>query len=81
MNIVKKMVDLLTKKQVLSAPILLIRKEAVDSNLKEYKLMEEAIAELENLPNVPHDKIEKLRTSLKQLKDKTLITIRNGEIA
>jgi len=40
----------------------------------------DAIADLENDPNVPSDKMEKLKSSLKQLKYKTSITIRNGEI-
>jgi len=62
------------------APLLIIKKEADDANVKEYKSIEEAIADLENDPNVPSDKIKNLKSSLKRLKDKTSIKIRNGEI-
>ena len=72
--------SLLTKKDSKSAPLLIIKKEADDSNIKEYLTIEEAIADLENDPNVPSDKIENLKSSLKQLKNKTSIKIRNGEI-
>jgi hypothetical protein len=69
-----------TKKHSVSAPLLIIKKDADDVNVKEYKSIEEAIADLENDPNVPGDKIEKLRLSLKNLKYKTSIKIRNCEI-
>lgn len=62
------------------APLLIIKKDANDSNVKEYQSIEDAIADLENDSNVPADKIEKLKSSLKQLKNKTSIRIRNGEI-
>ena len=71
---------LFTKKHSKSAPLLIIKKGTDDSNVKEYRSIEEAIADLENDPNVPADKIEKLRSSLKNLKNKTSIKIRNGEI-
>lgn len=63
-----------------SIPLLIIKKNADDANVKEYTSIEEAIADLENDPNVPSDKIEKLRSSLNKLKNKTSIKIRNGEI-
>lgn len=63
-----------------AAPLLIIKKEASDTNIKEYKSIEEAIADLESDPNVSKEKIEKLKSSLKSLKNKTSITIRNGEI-
>ena len=72
--------NLFTKKFSKSVPLLIIKKNADDSNVKEFKSIEEAIADLENDPNVPSEKIEKLRSSLKKLKNKTLIKIRNGEI-
>ena len=78
--------SLFTKKQSVSAPLLIIKKDVAlsrlrdDSNVKEYKSIEEAIVDLENDPNVSKDKIEKLRASLKNLKNKTSIKIRNGEI-
>lgn len=78
--------NLFAKKNINTAPLLIIKKNAghsrmrEDVNVKEYNSIEEAISDLENDPNVPSDKIEKLRTSLKMLKNKTSITIRNGEI-
>lgn len=63
-----------------SAPLLIIKKDSNDLNIKEYQSIEDAIADLENDPNVPFDKIENLKSSLKQLKNKTSIRIRNGEI-
>jgi len=59
---------------------LIIKKESDDVNIKEYKSIEEAIADLEIDPNVPTYKIEKLKSSLKNLKYKTSIKIKNGEI-
>ncbi len=78
--------SLFTKKQSKSIPILIIRKETDLSrtrdydNVKEFKSIEEAIADLENDPNVPLEKIEKLKSSLKNLENKTSIKIKNGEI-
>ena len=69
-----------TKGQAVSSPLLIIKKDADDVNVKEYKSIEEAIADLENDPNVPSVKIEKLKSSLKNLKNKTSIKIKNGEI-
>jgi len=63
-----------------SSPLLIIKKDVADSNVKEYLSIEEAIADLESDPNVPSDKIEKLKSSVKQLKNKTSIRIRDGEI-
>ncbi len=80
MKIIKKLCGFFQKKQSASAPVLIIRKESDDSNIKEYKSIEEAIADLENDPNVSAVKIEKLRTSLNKLKNKISIKIRNGEI-
>lgn len=76
----KKLTDLFKKKRSDSAPLLIIKKERDDVNVIEYRSIEEAIADLENDPNVPSDKIETLRSSLKKLKNKTSIKIRNGEI-
>jgi len=42
--------------------------------------MEEAIADLEKDPNVSQDKIATIRASLKSLKSKTTIKIKNGEL-
>ena len=61
-------------------PLLIIKKESDEVNVKEYKSIDEAIADLENDPNVPADILERLKLSFKNLKNKTSIKIRNGEI-
>lgn len=71
---------LFTKKSSVSTPLLIIKKDADDVNVKEYMSIDEAIADLENDPNVSSDKIEKLKSSFKNLKNKTSIKIKNGEI-
>lgn len=72
--------NLFSRKLPASVPLLIIRKETDDANVKEYMSIEEAIADLEKDPNVPSDKIEKLKLSLNNLKNKPSIKIRNGEI-
>jgi wobble nucleotide-excising tRNase len=62
------------------SPLLIIKKDAEDTNIKEYNSIEAAIADLENDPKVPTEKIEKLKASIKMLKDKTSIKISNGVI-
>ncbi|MDP3360162.1 MAG: hypothetical protein Q8S41_12535 [Lutibacter sp.] len=79
-NFLKNLQNLFTKKQSVSTPLLIIKKSADDANVKEYNSIEEAIADLENDPNVPAEKIKKLKSSVKLLKDKSSIKIRNGEI-
>lgn len=64
----------------MNVPLLIIKKKAHEADTKEYNSIEEAIADLENDPNVPLDKIAKLKSSLKNLKNKTSIKVRNGEI-
>jgi polyhydroxyalkanoate synthesis regulator phasin len=80
LNNIKKLVGFFFKKDSVSAPLLIIKKDVDDINVKEYKSIEEAITDLENDPNVPTYKIEKLKSSLKDLKNKTSIQIRNGEL-
>jgi hypothetical protein len=63
-----------------SSPLLIIKKNASDDLVKEYRSIEEAIAELETDPNISVEKIERLRVSVKNLKDKRRIKILNGEI-
>jgi len=72
--------SLFTKKHYASGPLLIIRKDVGDENVKEFTSIEEAIEDLEKDPNVSLEKIEKLKSSLKNLKNKTSIKIRNGEI-
>jgi len=72
--------SLFFKKKTQTTPLLILKKEADDVNVREYKSIEEAIAGLENDLNVPKDKIEKLRSSLRNLKNNSLIKIKNREI-
>lgn len=76
----EKFKQLFTKKHSVPLPLLIIKKNADDTNVKEYNSIEEAIADLEHDPNVSSKKIEKLRSALKSLKNKTSIRIRNGEL-
>ena len=87
MNPLKKLLSFFTKNQSYHtlnktgfAPLLMITKEPDDMNTKQYQAIYEAIADLENDPHVPVDKIEKLKLSLKNLKNKTSIKIQSGEI-
>ena len=80
MTAIKNLMSLFSKKKKKNTPLLIIKKEPDDASISDYKSIEDAITDLENDPNVPSDKIEKLKISLKQLKNKTSIKIRNGEI-
>lgn len=80
MNALRKLMGFLIKKRSGSQPLLIIKKNVDNVNVKEYKSIEDAIENLENDPNVPSDKIETLKSSLKNLKNKTSIRIKNGEI-
>lgn len=86
MNIIKKISAIFTKTTSKSLPLLIIQKDTDQlsilekSDVKEYMSIEEAISDLEKDINVSSVKIEKLKASLKKLKNKTSITIRNGEI-
>lgn len=59
------------------APFVIISK---DPEVIEYENIETAISELEKDPDIPSYKIEKIRTSLEELKNKGKIRIKNGEI-
>ena len=74
------MMGFFSKKNSNSMPLLIIKKDSDEVNVKEYKSIEEAIVDLENDPNVPADILERLKLSFKNLKNKTSIKIRNGEI-
>ena len=76
----KKLMGFFKKKQSRSVPLFIIKKDVDDADVKEYKSMEEAIADLEQDPNVSQDKIATIRASLKSLKSKTTIKIKNGEL-
>lgn len=80
MNFTEKLKIFFSGKHAYNSPLLIIKKDTDDANVKEYKSIEDAITDLENDMNVPTDKIEKLKSSLRNLKSKTSIRIRNGEI-
>lgn len=77
---IKKLMNLLLKKHRKDSPLIIINKNTIDDNVKEYQSIEEAIADLENDPIVSVEKIEKLRSSFKNLKNKTSIRIKDGEL-
>lgn len=80
MELIKKLMNFFNKKRPASAPILIIKKDMDDSEIKEYKTIEAAITDLENDKNISKEKIAKLRQSIDSLKKRTSIKIRNGEI-
>lgn len=81
MNILNKIISFFGKgKNDKSAPLFIINKNTNDLEVKEYDCIEKAIEDLENDPNVPREKIEKLRSSIDKLKHKGSIKIKNGEI-
>lgn len=75
MRIVKKVFR--KKESAVSAPFVILNK---DTEVIEYDSIEIAIAELEKDPDIPKHKIEKIRTSFEELKNKGKIKIKNGEI-
>jgi hypothetical protein len=80
MKLWQKMITLFSNNDKGSTPLLIIKKEAGNSDVKEYSSIEEAIADLEKDPNVPAVKIEKIKASLQKLKNNSAIKIKNGEI-
>lgn len=79
MKILDKLIGFI-KNNSKTIPLLIIKKETDKADTKEYNSIEEAIADLENDSSVSPEKIKKLKSSLKNLKNRTSITIRNGEI-
>ena len=63
-----------------SAPLIIIQKNSDGHETKEYDSIEKAIADFENDKNITKEKLEQLRKSLDNLKHKSSIRIRNGEI-
>jgi len=59
------------------APFVIINK---DQEIIEYDSIEDAIAELEKDPDIPKHKMEKIRASFEDMKNKGKIRIKNGEI-
>lgn len=62
---------------VKKAPFVMISK---DTEVIEYECIEVAIAELEKDPDIPKNKLEKIRASFEVLKKKGRIRIKNGEV-
>lgn len=80
MIIIKKFLGLFAQKRSNAVPLVIIRKESENADVTEYRSIEEAIADLEKDPSVSKDKIAAIRASLKSLKNKTTIKIKNGEL-
>jgi len=80
MNIWNKISGIFKKQSKASAPLLIIKKDSDGFETKEYDSIEKAISDLENDHNIPKEKLEKLRKSLDNLKNKSSIRIKNGEI-
>jgi len=65
------------KVSVNKAPFVIINK---DQEIIEYDSIEVAIADLEKDPEIPKYKMEKIRASFEEMKNKGKIKIKNGEI-
>ena len=78
MRIIKFLITLFGKKESdKKAPFVIISKEP---QIIEYDNIEVAISELEKDPDIPKHKLEKMRASFEELKNKGKIKISNGEI-
>ena len=51
-----------------------------DEEVKTYATLAEAIADLENDPNIPKEKLDKLKITLNELKLTGKVKIKNGEL-
>mgnify|MGYP001171474794 CR=1 FL=1 len=58
------------------APVVSVNEEEV----KTYDTVAEAIANLENDPNIPKEKLDKLKVTLSELKLTEKVKIKNGEL-
>lgn len=68
------------KNQKATSPLFIIKRAVDDSEIREYKAIEEIIIDLENDENISKEKLEKLRTSIESLKKLNSIKIKNSEI-
>lgn len=80
MKIIEKLISFFSKEKYKTAPLLIIRKDAEKENIKEYNTIEEAISELEDDLSVSKDKIVKIKSSLHNLRFKSIVKIKDGEI-
>lgn len=62
--------------EVTVAPVVSVN----DEEIKTYDTVAEAITDLENDPNIPKEKLDKLKITLSELKLTGKVTIKNGEI-
>jgi len=51
-----------------------------DEEVKTYNTVAEAITDLENDPNLPKEKLDKLKVTLSELKLTGKVKIKNGEV-
>ncbi len=80
MKITTKLLEFFKRNKPRSAPLLIITKESDDARYSEYRTIEKIITEIENNSTVPKEKIETLKSLIKNLKNKTLLQIKDGEI-
>jgi hypothetical protein len=80
MNIWYRLKGIIKKQNHNSVPLIIVQKDFNSTETKEYYSIEKAIADLENDINIPKEKLEQIRRSLDNLKHKSSIKIRNGEI-
>ena len=80
MDLIKRLQGLFRGKKSGSVPLVLIKRVKDDGEIHEYSSIEEVIADLQNDPNIPSEKIERLKSSFEELKNRTSKKIRNGEI-
>jgi hypothetical protein len=80
MNIWNRLKGIIKKQNHNSVPLIIVQKDFNSTETKEYYSIEKAIADLENDINIPKEKLEQIRRSLDNLKHKSSIKIRNGEI-
>ncbi len=71
-----KLLKKLFNADVTIAPVVSVN----DEEVKIYNTVAEAIAELENDPKVPKEKLGKLKTAVSELKLTGKVKIKNGEI-
>ncbi len=81
MNFWDRLKELFVKKnKSVQAPLFIIQKDSGSSEEKEYNSLELAITNLEKDPNIPKEKLQQLRNSLENLKNKNSLRTKNGEI-
>ena len=62
--------------EVIIAPVVSVN----DEEVKTYNTVAEAITDLENDPNLPKEKLDKLKVTLSELKLTGKVKIKNGEV-